>query len=65
LPRRRPRASYTRERESFTAWCSSKSLAALPATLAAYIFALAMGATTRRSRRPRKVAAPISGLRLA
>jgi integrase len=50
------RAAYAREWESFTAWCSSKlltALPALPATLAAYISALAVGSTTRRDGRPR------------
>ena len=56
------RAAYAREWESFAAWCSSKLLAALPAlpaTLAAYISALAMGTTTHRdgrARAPRKAA---------
>ena len=50
------RRAYAREWSSFSAWCSSKhcaALPALPATLAAYISALAVGATTRRDGRPR------------
>ena len=39
------RAPHAHEWESFTAWCSSKSRAAQPATLAAYLSALAV---TRR-----------------
>jgi integrase len=50
------RAAYAREWESFTAWCSSKHCVArpaLPATLAAYLSALAVGSTIRRDGRPR------------
>jgi integrase len=47
------RTAYAREWADFSAWCSSKQRAALPATLAAYISALAVGATTRRDGRPR------------
>jgi integrase len=50
------RTAYARELASFTAWCSSKqrtALPALPATLAAYLSALAVGSTTRRDGRPR------------
>ena len=50
------RRAYAREWSAFSAWCSSKhcaALPALPATLAAYISVLAVGATTRRDGRPR------------
>jgi integrase len=50
------RTAYAREWASFTAWCSSKqcaALPALPATLAAYLSALAVGSTIRRDGRPR------------
>ena len=52
------RRAYTREWSVFTAWCSTKGLAALPAapvTLAAYLAALADG-TAAPSGRPRKPA---------
>jgi integrase len=49
------RRAYTREWRAFTAWCASKrlpSLPAAPATLVAYLAALADGTASRRARKP-------------
>jgi integrase len=49
------RRAYAREWGAFSTWCSSKhraALPALPATLAAYLAALAEGTATGRARKP-------------
>jgi integrase len=49
------RRAYTREWQAFVAWCSTKgcpSLPAEPATLAAYLAALADGSASGRPRKP-------------